>query len=127
MSGLPALLDLTDDGALTLADGLGWVLALSALGLLILLVTCTNVSALQTGLAMMRRREIAIRLSMGASRRRIIRQLLTETVILATLVGQGLWDFGAEDGPRESARLQHPQAIALSPDAPLLWIADTGN
>ncbi|HEX7189558.1 MAG TPA: hypothetical protein VF423_15165 [Actinomycetes bacterium] len=46
MSGLPALLDLTDDGALTLADGLGWVLALSALGLLILLVGTAIFAAL---------------------------------------------------------------------------------
>ena len=44
-----------------------------------------------------------------------------------TLVGQGLWEFGDADGPREHARLQNPQAIALSPDAPLLWIADSGN
>ena len=44
-----------------------------------------------------------------------------------TLIGQGLWDFGHADGPREQARLQNPQAIALSPDSPLLWIADTGN
>ena len=66
-------------------------IAASMLGVLILLITCTNVSALQTGLALMRRREIAIRLSMGASRRRIVRQLLTETVILATLAaGTGL-------------------------------------
>ena len=62
-------------------------IAASVLGTLILLITCTNVSALQTGLALVRRREIAIRLSMGASRRRIIRQLLTETIILATLAG----------------------------------------
>jgi DNA-binding beta-propeller fold protein YncE len=44
-----------------------------------------------------------------------------------TLIGQGLWEFGDTDGPREQARLQNPQAIALSPDSPLLWIADTGN
>ncbi|HEY1035480.1 MAG TPA: hypothetical protein VGE09_10910 [Pseudoxanthomonas sp.] len=52
-------------------------------------------------------------------------QLRGDTV--QTLVGQGAWTFGAEDGPREGARLQHPQAIALSPDAPVMWIADSGN
>lgn len=44
-----------------------------------------------------------------------------------TLVGQGPWEFGHADGPRAIAQLQEPQAIALDPDAPLLWIADTGN
>lgn len=52
-------------------------------------------------------------------------QLRNDTV--QTIVGQGLWDFGNADGPRELARLQNPQAIALGSDAPVLWIADTGN
>ncbi len=47
--------------------------------------------------------------------------------LVQTLIGQGLWTHGAEDGPRDRASLQFPQAIALSPDAPLLWIADAGN
>jgi predicted permease len=68
-------------------EAFGMSVVAAVLGTLILLVTCTNVSALQTGLALVRRREIAIRLSMGASRRRIVRQLLTETIILATLAG----------------------------------------
>ena len=62
-------------------------IAFAVLGLLVLLVTCTNVSALIAGLAIARRREIGIRLSMGASRTRVIRQLLTESVLLAVASG----------------------------------------
>jgi putative ABC transport system permease protein len=53
--------------------------------LLILLITCTNVSALMVGLAVARRREIGVRLSLGAPRTRLIRQLLTESVLLALI------------------------------------------
>lgn len=56
-----------------------------------------------------------------------IRSLQMRGGLVQTLVGQGMWQHGAEDGPRATASLQFPQAIALSPDAPLLWIADAGN
>ncbi len=56
-----------------------------------------------------------------------VRSLQLRNGAVQTLVGKSLWEFGDADGPREQALLQNPQAIALSPDSPLLWIADSGN
>jgi predicted permease len=51
--------------------------------ILILLVCTTTVSSLLVGASVLRRHEIAVRLALGASRRRIVRQLLTESALLA--------------------------------------------
>ncbi len=80
----------------------------------VLLIVCVNLANLQLSQAMSRQREMAVRIALGAGRWRVARQLLVESLMLAS-AGCALGLLLAESGLRAAVSLLPAQLVALDP------------
>jgi predicted permease len=89
---------------------------------LVLLIACANVAGMLSARGVSRRREVAIRRAIGAGRGRLIRQLLTESALLAVIGGAG-GVLIAETGARLAKATNLFGTVDVTPDLRVLGFA----
>jgi predicted permease len=120
----------TSAGVYLLRDGVSdrarlLLMALAGGSVCILLIACINLASLLVARALSRQREFAVRCAIGAGRERLVRQMLTESVVLAGLGGMGGLALAAAAAPLIARLVPPTLPIAETPplDARVLGIA----
>ena len=118
----PRVLALQDEVVGSYREGL-WLILTAVV--MVLLIACANLASFQLARAASRHKEMAIRVALGARRLVLMRQLITESMLLATL-GGGLGlllSFWAKDLLLAMSPADFPRAAAVSIDGRVLFFS----